>query len=120
MPDKPLSENGKRRVFTALAYLVHCDGDEADEERAVLEDYRQRFGLSEDEAKSLEADGKNKRGLAISANKNEQKILLDALIEVAVADGLLVEDEERRLLRIGKELGLTEEQLLKRISESMS
>ena len=108
-----VSKHGKKRVYRLLCFMAWCDDELADAERKVLESYRERCELSEVEAAMLEGEGKNGVALDLGDRPAELRMLVDGLIDVAVADEVLVLDEQARLLRLAKELGLPEKQLVR-------
>jgi len=85
-----------------LCFMAWCDGDLDGAEREVLERYREDLGLSQVEGAALEAEGSEVEGLELGEDPEELATLVDALIDIAVADGKLVLDEQARLTRLAK------------------
>lgn len=97
-----LSPDAGRRIYRMLCFMAWCDGDLAAAEREVLERYRDDLGLTEVDAAALEAQGSEVEGLELGEEPEELAVLVDALIDIAVADGKLVLDEQARLTRLAK------------------
>ena len=97
-----LSPDAGRRIYRMLCFMAWCDGDLDGAERAVLERYREDLGLSQLDAAALEAEGSEVEGLELGEDAAELETLIDALIDIAVADGKLVLDEQARLTRLVK------------------
>ena len=53
----------------------------------------------------------------MSKRASERRLLTAALIDIAMADGQLVVEEQTKLVKFGKTIGLTEEDLAARIME---
>jgi hypothetical protein len=111
VPERSLSENGRRRIYRILCNLAACDGEVDANERRLLDAFREEHGLSPAEAQALEAEGRLGKDLPIGKNPAERELLLDAMIDVAAADGVLAPQEERRLRKIGKKMGIGKEEL---------
>ncbi len=97
-----LSPDAGRRIYRMLCFMAWCDGDLDGAEREVLERYREDLGLSQLDAAALEAEGSEVEGLELGEDAAELETLIDALIDIAVADGKLVLDEQARLTRLVK------------------
>jgi uncharacterized tellurite resistance protein B-like protein len=115
--DKPVSHNGKRRIYRILAHLAWCDGEVHAHERALLDSYRDLHEIRPDEAASLEEEGKRGGELGVSKRPSERTMLIDAMVDMAMADGVLVAAEQERLVKFGKTLGLTQQEIAKRVVE---
>lgn len=100
-----LSPAAGNRIYRMLCFMAWCDGDLASAEREVLERYRDDLGLSQVDAAALEAEGSEVEGLELGEEEGELALLVDALIDIAVADGKLVLDEQARLTRLAKMIG---------------
>lgn len=85
-----------------LCFMAWCDGDLDPTERAVLDRYREDLGLNEVDGAALEAEGSEVEGLELGEHPEELALLVDGLIDIAVADGKLVLDEQARLTRLAK------------------
>ena len=114
-----VSKHGYRRVYRMLCFLAWCDEELAPEERAVLEGFRTRFGLTDLEAAMLEAEGKQRIALQLGQRNAELKLLVDSMIDVALADGVLALDEQARLLKLGKALGLPDGEIVRLVSRQV-
>ncbi|RMG12105.1 MAG: hypothetical protein D6731_14540 [Planctomycetota bacterium] len=115
--DEPVSHNGKRRVYRVLAHLAWCDGELHASERALLDAFREVYGIRPDEAAALEAEGRQGGGLSVSKRGAERRLLIDSLIDMATADGVLASAEQERLLRFGRTIGLDEREIAARVVE---
>jgi tellurite resistance protein len=104
-------------VYRMLCFLAWCDEELAEEERAALETYREALGLAEVEGAMLEAEGKGARNLDLGERDAELRVLVDGAIDITIADGVLVLDEQARLRRLGKMLGLPEAALVRHMSK---
>lgn len=115
MSDKPVSHNGKRRIYRILCHLAWCDGEVHPLERELLDAYVAANGIRADEAESLEEEGKTARELGVSKRDSERQLMIDALIDLAAADGQLVAAEQKRLLKFGTTIGLSEQEIAARV-----
>ncbi|MGE0709299.1 MAG: TerB family tellurite resistance protein [Planctomycetota bacterium] len=115
-----LTKAGKQRVYRMLCFLAWCDEELDPAERAALERYRAAFGLAEVEAAMLEAEGKGAIVLELGDKDAELRVLVDGLIDVAIADGELAIAEQDRLRRLGKTLGLPEAALVRHMSRRIA
>ena len=97
-----LSPDAGRRIYRMFCFMAWCDGDLASAERAVLNGFREEFGISEVDAAALEAEGSEVEGLELGEGDEELTALVDGLIDIAVADGKLVLEEQARLTRLAK------------------
>jgi tellurite resistance protein len=116
-PKKPVSHNGKRRIYRILCHLAWCDGELHPNERMLLETFAIYHGIRPDEAGDLETEGKDAKELGVSKRPSERSLLVNALIDIAAADGKLVAPEQKRLLKFGATIGLTEQEIASRIVE---
>ncbi len=94
-----VDREGQKRVYRLLSFMAWCDDELADQEREVLDRYREDFGLSELDAATLETQGREVEGMELGDSDAEAILLIDGLIDVAVADGKLVLEEQARLHR---------------------
>jgi uncharacterized tellurite resistance protein B-like protein len=113
--EKSVSHNGKRRIYRLLCCLAWCDGEMHTKEREYLDAFVAHFSIRPDEAGPLESEGKISQELGISKRPSERRLLVDALIDIAMADGQLVAAEQKKLIKFGKTIGLTEDDLASRI-----
>jgi len=115
-----VSFNGVRRVFKVLCHLAWCDGSVADIERDYLEGWVRQVGIGPEEARSLEDEGKRANKLGVGPRKAERTLLIDSMIDLAMADGILVAEEQERLVRFGLTIGLDESLLAQRIHQRVT
>lgn len=111
---------GRRRVYRILCHLAHCDGEVDPREREALEAKRQELLLERAEADALEAEGKAGARLDLSKNPAEQKLLLDAMLEVVAADGCLGHAEQRRVMEIAQLAGIPREVVSERLLDLLA
>jgi tellurite resistance protein len=109
-----------RRIYRLLCCLAWCDGELHPKEREYLEAFAEHFGITADETAILEEEGKHSQDLGVSKRPSEKRLLADALIDIAMADGQLVAEEQKRLVNFGKTIGLSEDDLATRIMERVS
>ena len=110
-----VTTNGVRRIYRILCHLAWCDGDVASAERSYLDRLREQFGIGDTEALELEAAGKLGEGLTMGKREDERALLIDCMIDVTMADGVLAAPEQKKLIKIGTKLGLSERTLAERI-----
>jgi uncharacterized tellurite resistance protein B-like protein len=115
--EKAVSRRGTRRIYRLLCCLAWCDGDMHVREREYLHAFAEHFAIEPEEAEVLEDEGRNNKDLSVSKRPSERRLLADALIDIAMADGQLVAEEQKKLVKFGKTIGLTEEDLANRIME---
>lgn len=116
-PIEGLSHNGARRLFRVAAHLAWCDDDLAAAERAYLDDLARRLSIREDEVRMLEAEARAGEGLGVGQNPLEQRLMLEAMIDVTMIDGVLNKEEQERLAKFAVTFGLSREQLAAKIVE---
>lgn len=107
--------SGLRRVYRLLCLVAHCDHELHPAERALLDRYRARFGIPEAEAAFLEDEGREGLNVRLGRDPVEQGLMLEAMIEVAAADGRLEPREQKRLLKVAGAIGLPQADLLGRL-----
>lgn len=107
-----VSGSGTRRIYRLLCLVAYCDHDLHPAERVLLEAYRRRFGLSPEEAAGLEAEGRAGHGVRLGRDPLEQRLLLEAMIDVAASDGRIEPREQKRLLKIAGAIGLGQAELV--------
>ena len=114
-----VDREGQKRVYRLLSFMAWCDDELVDQEREVLDRYRDDFGLSELDAATLETQGREVEGMELGDSDAEAILMIDGLIDVAVADGKLVLEEQARLHRLAKLLGRPQlvDRMVRRISE---
>jgi uncharacterized tellurite resistance protein B-like protein len=111
---------GRRRVYRLLCHLAHVDGNVDAKEREALEAQRQQLLLDRAETDALEAEGKKGERLDLSKNPAEQKLLLDAMIEIVAADGALAHEEQRRIMEIAQLAGIPRQAVSERLLDLLT
>lgn len=117
VPHLGLTPRGARRMYRFLWHLAACDGEVHESELAILESYRERLGLELEDALVLEAEGRAGEHLTIGKRAVERALLLDALLDVAAADGRLDRAEEKRLVALGNLLEVSRSEIRTAIQE---
>ncbi|MGE0706566.1 MAG: TerB family tellurite resistance protein [Planctomycetota bacterium] len=111
LPPGAVSPNGVRRIYRVLYHLAACDGEVHPREREVLRAFCDCFGIADDELGRLEAEAAASERLSVGGNPAERALLLDAMLDVAAADGRLAREEEKRLVVFAELLGVPREAL---------
>lgn len=111
---------GRRRVYRILCHLAHADGNVDAKEREALEAQRQQLLLDRAEADALEAEAVKGEKLDLSKNPAEQKLLLDAMIEIVAADGCLEHEEQRRIMEIAQLAGIPRQAVSERLLDLLT
>jgi len=119
-PAADVSDNGLRRIYGILCRLARCDGQVDRSERDVLEAYRIRYGLDRTEAADVEVSGGGRKTVSLGRAAAERDALLEAVIEVVVADGIFDPEEQKRVARLARGMGLPEAELMRRVSERLA
>lgn len=114
-----VSLNGLRRVYRVLCRLAWCDGQVDPRERIVLETFCRRHRIARSEAEALEAEAAESERLRVGRKSAERELLIETMLEVVAADGVLDPAEQARLQRIARAVELPEAQLAARIAERM-
>jgi hypothetical protein len=107
-----VSGSGVRRIYRLLCLVAYCDHELHPAERVLLEAYRRRFGIPPEEAAVLEEEGRGGRDVRLGRDPVEQRLLLEAMIDVAAADGRLEPKEQKRLVKLAGAMGLGQPELL--------
>ena len=114
------SSSSARQLYRILLYLVHTDVGVDPRERAVLDGFRERWGIAPEEAAELESERSETGRLSLPNDAEERGLLVAALAEVVAADGALTRTEQRRLQRLAEFLGLPREELLREVMERLA
>lgn len=115
-----VTHNGLRRIYRVLCHLAWCDSDLAETERGFLNRFRERYGISLDEAEALEADGKAGKKLGVGKREEERALMLETMIDITMIDGMLAAQEQERLAKFASTFDLSREELAQRIVERAS
>jgi len=111
---------GRRRVYRLLCHLATRNREVGAKEREVLEQERVSLLVTREEADALEAEGREGKKLDLSKAAPEQRLLLDAMIDLVAADGVLEHEEQRRLLEIAVAAGIPRATVTERLLERLS
>lgn len=109
------SPDGARRVYRLLSNLAWSDGLYVPAERALLQGFRELHAISAAEAKALEAEGREGRGLRLGKDAGERELLLEAAVKLALVDGDLDMAEQMRLASFARVLGVEEDRVMQRL-----
>jgi tellurite resistance protein len=101
-----LSAGGARRVYRLLCHIAAVDGTIDPRERVVLDEYRGRLGIQRDDAGRLMQEGVTGRAIEVGPTRLERALLLEGLLDVAAADGVLAPEEEAMLAQFAEVVGL--------------
>ena len=115
-----VSANGRRRVYAVLAHLAACDGVIHPTERSYLDRFAALSEISAEEAAEIERASAQGRGLSIGKNPRERELLLDGMIEVIAADGILAPQEATRAGELAGLVGLDPEDLQRHLEERVA
>lgn len=113
--ERRVSENGLRRIYRALCNLAACDGEVDPSEQRLLDAYCEEHGIGAAEASELEGEGRRGERLDVGKNPDERALMLECMIDVAAADGVLDPQELKRLRRLSKVMGIDKEELTEAI-----
>lgn len=114
-----VSLNGLRRIYRVLCRLAHCDGHVDPRERKALETFCRRHRIAPAEAEALEVEAAESERLRVGRKPAERELLIETMLHVVAADGVLDPAEQSRLARIARAVELPEAQLAARVAERM-
>ena len=109
------TSNGIKRIYRILCNVAASDGEVHPREREILEVNAALLGLTQEEMTSLEREGFAGQGLRVGKSPEERAFLMGAVIDVAVADGVIVRQERKRLLAFADLIGLPRSELERRL-----
>ena len=115
-----LSDAALERIYRLLVRLAYCDGQVDPSERDVLDAFRIKHDLDPDLGDALERNSAQSDRHNLGADPAERSVLLRAMIEVAVADGVLDPSELARLRAVARAMGVPEAELMRRIQDRMA
>ena len=112
-----MDEETKRLVCRMIAGLVASDEDFEDSERAFLDKVLKQFGIPEEEWDAIfpleEAEEAGRKMAALEATA--QKEGFELLMEAALADGKIVDEEVAYISAVGRAIGLSDDTLQARL-----
>jgi uncharacterized tellurite resistance protein B-like protein len=105
-----------------VAGLVVADDDLDDQEDAFITRMLARFGIPEDQRESIfPIIDREEAAAEIKTLPSEvQREALTLLIEAAVADGKVVEEEQDYLVTVGQALGISPREIMTRLEKAMA
>lgn len=108
-----------RRIYRLMCLVAASDGEIGKEEDQVLGAFCLRYGLSAAEAFALREEALRGEQLAVGGAPGEREALLDALIEITVADGVVTQAESRNLRAFCEALQVPVDALERRLHARM-
>ena len=88
-----ISPNGVRRIYAVLSHLASCDGHVHPNERHYLDTFAATYEIDRAEAARIERRSVRGRGLSVGRRAEERALLLEGIVQVVAADGVLAEAE---------------------------
>jgi tellurite resistance protein len=114
-PARPLEAETTRRRFRILVAVAYADGVLAPEELASLDRIRARLGLDAAEMagaiEAVKADRKAPGTVDLTREADGGAELLEDMVKIAAADGVIHPAERKLLERMRRELGIDEKRL---------
>ena len=92
-------------AYRTLVELAQLDGRISDEERRLLERYREALDLERETAELAELEPQPATGVSEAFTTEQSSPVLQMMIRVAVADNVLTDRERRRLEQVADRLG---------------
>lgn len=105
------------KQFLNLAVVAYLDGKIEENELTFLRQKQRQLGISDDEARrvlSLVVGGK--RDLAAAGTSEERQSLLNDVVEMALADGVIQQGEYESLVDLARKIGAGPDDLDKAIA----
>ena len=93
-------------AYRTLVELAQLDGRISDEERRLLERYREALGLERETAGLAELEPHPATRASEAFTTEQSSPVLQMMIRVAVADNVLTDRERRRLEQVADRLGV--------------
>jgi len=93
-------------AYRTLVELARADGEVSDEERSLLERYRQALGLEKETADLTELEPTPGPTPSRSFSPEQSIHVLKMMIRVAHADGIFRDRERRRMEEVARRLGI--------------
>ena len=116
-----MDTDARRRICRLIAGLVGVDNELDDTESAFVDNMLVKFGLSPDERESLfpiiDGDEAAKELADLPAAMREQAFAL--LVDAAAADKRFVDEERDYLHKVGAVLGLSHDEVDRRVSTAI-
>jgi len=119
-PRPPLSPSGARRVYSMLSLFAGLDGGPSEHQRRDLGDYRDYLGIPAAEADELERVARRRGELRLGRREAEQRFLIDALIDLAAAEGRLADEGRLLVYGLAQRVGMSEGELEERIDAALA
>ena len=101
----PASNDNEARYLEEIHFMLEDDGVIDERERTILERFRERYNITPERAKELEAEAIAGQGLT----SEEQEYLSE--YKNSLQDGAISEKERRLLNRLAMALGISEERV---------
>ena len=107
-----ISPNGVRRIYAVLSHLASCDGHVHPNERHYLDTFAATYEIDRAEAARIERRSVRGRGLSVGRRAEERALLLEGIVQVVAADGVLAEAERVRAEELAGLLDLAPQTLV--------
>lgn len=115
-----ISPSGRERIYRILAWLAVCDGEVGPDEREELETWRSRLDLTVPQKRRLLEEAVQSRGLRVGRRPAEREILIEGMVRMVAADGVLDPNEQQRLQQLAPLLGYGYPELLRQVREALA
>lgn len=115
-----VSPSGRERIYRVLAWLAVCDGEVGPDERRELDAWRARLDLSVPQTRRLLEEAVQSRGLRVGRRPAEREILIEGMVRLIAADGVLDPNEQQRLQQLAPLLGYGYPELLRQVREALA
>ena len=113
-----MSDAAERNLRNVIVFAL-ADGKLADTEKGFISNLRERLGIGESEFGRLCAEvGENPKKLSLPADRDEALETVSLLVDLATADGVVDEIENRLLRQLATKAGLEEADLERLLAAS--
>lgn len=119
-PDAEVTREGTRRVYSALCAMAHVEHRPTAAQRQELLDYQDYLGVSPWVAKLIEQQARRSPELRVGRRVSELELVMNAMIDMACADGSVSLAEGRLLARVNERAGWSREQVGAAIKRSLA
>lgn len=119
-PDAEVTREGTRRVYSALCAMAHVEHRPTAAQRQELLDYQDYLGVSPWVAKLIEQQARRSPELRVGRRVSELELVMNAMIDMACADGDVSMAEGRLLARVNERAGWSREQVGAAIKRSLA
>lgn len=106
-----LTANGRRRIYGALCITARAAGRKTPARLRVLAGFKQRLGLSEQDAAIQESLADHVKFIRMGVRQREKELTIVALVELVTVDGRTTSRERELLCRVAARVGCTPAQV---------